>query len=197
MPFHIARRDASRSVLAGDRQPEVAPKRSSGIARLSLWHGPASSDCRRHRRRPANRLGASAPTAKHEPDACEQARRRSARAVGSSASPNDPRCLRADRTPCRARDRQASGIGSLPHSHVRGIGARRRPQPPSPAPLKHLEQAIDEGKKGHGECRRARGSRSRGRHAGDAACLGLAILQNRMRHIVRVATRLRLTPKLR
>jgi len=37
-----SRRDASLSGLAGDRQPEATPRRSSGSAWLSFWHGSAS-----------------------------------------------------------------------------------------------------------------------------------------------------------
>jgi hypothetical protein len=35
-PFHIARRDAHPWAFAGDLQPEATPRRSSGIAWLSL-----------------------------------------------------------------------------------------------------------------------------------------------------------------
>jgi hypothetical protein len=34
---------------------------------------------------------------------------------------------RPNRAPCHARDRKTSDLGSLPHSHVRGIGSSRKP----------------------------------------------------------------------
>jgi hypothetical protein len=48
-PFYIARRDTFRLVFANDRAPAAMPRRSSGIACLSSWHGSVSSYCRRYR----------------------------------------------------------------------------------------------------------------------------------------------------